>query len=120
MAIAYSPRTVFDCPDPTALAGFYAGILGWKVEGAGDWVQIRSADGQGIISFQQVQDYREPDWPGQIVPQQVHLDLMVRDLEEGQAQALDVGARLAKEQPGGTEFRVFLDPAGHPFCLCAG
>jgi hypothetical protein len=27
-----------------------------------------------------------------------------------------VGARKATEQPGET-FRVFIDPAGHPFCL---
>ena len=29
---------------------------------------------------------------------------------------LDVGARKAETQPG-ESFRVFLDPAGHPFCL---
>jgi hypothetical protein len=27
------------------------------------------------------------------------------------------GATKADVQPG-TTFRVFLDPAGHPFCLC--
>ncbi len=30
---------------------------------------------------------------------------------------LAVGARKHPHQPG-TTFRVFLDPAGHPFCLC--
>lgn len=117
MAIAYSPRTVIDCPDPAALAGFYAQILGWNVEGEGDWVQIRSDEGPEIISFQQVGSYREPSWPGQDVPQQMHLDVMVKDLDEGEAQVLALGARRAGEQPG-TSFRVFLDPAGHPFCLC--
>ena len=29
----------------------------------------------------------------------------------------ELGARRAKVQPG-TTFRVFLDPAGHSFCLC--
>ena len=31
--------------------------------------------------------------------------------------ALGLGATKADHQPG-TTFRVFLDPAGHPFCLC--
>ena len=30
---------------------------------------------------------------------------------------LDLGATRHEHQPG-TSFRVFLDPAGHPFCLC--
>ncbi|WP_346434207.1 VOC family protein [Phytohabitans maris] len=28
-----------------------------------------------------------------------------------------IGATKHPHQPG-TSFRVFLDPAGHPFCLC--
>ncbi|HSU69928.1 MAG TPA: VOC family protein [Micrococcaceae bacterium] len=30
---------------------------------------------------------------------------------------IELGARRAEVRPG-TTFRVFLDPAGHPFCLC--
>ncbi|CAM5693479.1 hypothetical protein STENM36S_07174 [Streptomyces tendae] len=30
--------SVLDCPDPRALARFYAGVLGGTVEGEGDWV----------------------------------------------------------------------------------
>jgi Glyoxalase-like domain len=33
--------------------------------------------------------------------------------------ALELGATRHEYQPG-TTFRVFLDPAGHPFCLCLG
>jgi hypothetical protein len=51
------------------------------------------------------------------VPQQVHLDLMVRDLDIGEQAVLAAGGARAEHQPGQT-FRVFLDPAGHPFCLC--
>ena len=32
---------------------------------------------------------------------------------------LEIGAGKAPEQPGET-FRVFLDPAGHPFCIFFG
>jgi hypothetical protein len=47
----------------------------------------------------------------------MHLDLVVADLDEGEAAVLARGATLAEVQPD-TTFRVFLDPAGHPFCLC--
>ena len=78
---------------------------------------LNSLIGRLHVSFQQVTDYRSPQWPGQVVPQQMHLDLVVVDLDEGQAAVLARGATLAEVQPG-TSFRVFLDPAGHPFCLC--
>jgi hypothetical protein len=48
----------------------------------------------------------------------MHLDLVVDDLDAGEAAVLEKGATKAEVQPG-TTFRVFLDPAGHPFCLCA-
>ena len=38
------------------------------------------------------------------------------DLDAGEAAVVALGARKHEVQPGET-FRVFLDPAGHPFCL---
>ncbi len=116
-AIAAYPSVVLDCPDPGALAAFYGGLLGWKVSVDDGWADIRPEDGSNCISFQKVEDYHRPEWPGQDVPQQMHLDLMVRDLDAAEVSALEQGATKAKVQPG-TSFRVFLDPAGHPFCLC--
>ncbi len=117
MAIAKFPSFVLDCPDAGTLASFYAALLGWQVTTEDEWVEIRPEDGSGCISFQQVADYRAPVWPGQDVPQQVHLDVVVEDLDRGEAAVLELGATKAGHQPG-TTFRVFLDPAGHPFCLC--
>lgn len=37
-------------------------------------------------------------------------------LDQGESLVLAAGAGRAEHQPG-TTFRVFLDPAGHPFCL---
>ncbi len=116
MAIARFPSVVLDCPDADALARFYAAMLEWKIEVDDGWVDLRAEDGQ-CISFQSVEDYRAPVWPGQDVPQQLHLDFVVDDLDEGEAAVLALGATKAEYQPG-TTFRVFLDPAGHPFCLC--
>jgi catechol 2,3-dioxygenase-like lactoylglutathione lyase family enzyme len=116
MAFAKNPTFVLDCPDPAALARFYGDMLGWEVKDDGDWAEIRADFGM-CICFQQVEDYRAPEWPGQEHPQQVHIDVVVDDLDEGEKQALAIGATKHDHQPG-TSFRVFLDPAGHPFCLC--
>jgi predicted enzyme related to lactoylglutathione lyase len=116
MAIARFPSFVLDCPDPVALATFYGALLDWKVEASPDWAEIRADNGQ-CICFQPVDDYTPPRWPGQEVPQQMHLDMMVDDLDTGEKAVLDLGATKHDHQPG-TTFRVFLDPAGHPFCLC--
>jgi len=117
MAIARFPTTVLDCPDPAALAEFYGKLLDWKTEISPDWAEVR-ADYGDRIGFQQVSDYTPPQWPGQQVPQQMHLDVVVDDLDTAEAAVLELGATKHEHQPG-TTFRVFLDPAGHPFCLCA-
>lgn len=117
MAIARAPRTVLDCPDPVALASFYAALLGWKVIPDGDnWADAVGDDGHRL-EFQRAGGYTPPRWPGQDVPQQMHLDVTVDDLDAGEKEVLSLGAVKAEHQPG-TTFRVFLDPAGHPFCLC--
>ena len=45
----------------------------------------------------------------------MHVDVLVDDLDAGEAAVLRLGATSLD---AGTEtFRVFTDPAGHPFCL---
>jgi len=118
MAIARYPSFVIDCPDPGVLAAFYGAMLDWKVEAKSDWAEIRAENGN-CISFQPVpaEAYTPPVWPAQEVPQQMHLDVIVDDLDAAEAAVLELGATKHEHQPG-TTFRVFLDPAGHPFCLC--
>ncbi|MDD0858941.1 VOC family protein [Arthrobacter alpinus] len=119
MAIAQHPSVVIDCPDASSLAKFYAELLGWDTKGQDGWIEIRPADGSSIICFQQINEgYQPPVWPGQEHPQQMHLDFVVADLDAGEVEVLRLGATKAQLQPGST-FRVFLDPAGHPFCLCS-
>jgi hypothetical protein len=116
MAIARFPGLVIDCPDAAALATFYATMLDWKAEISEGWADIRAEYGH-CISFQQVAEYKPPRWPGQGLPQQMHLDVIVDDLDVAEEAVLALGAIKHEHQPGKT-FRVFLDPAGHPFCLC--
>ena len=120
MAIAQFPGFVIDCPDARVLADFYGALLDWEAKGDSEWAEIRPADGSGCISFQQVADFAAPHWPGQDVPQQMHVDVIVDDLDAAEQPTADLGATKAEVQPKPTSFRVFLDPAGHPFCLCAG
>jgi predicted enzyme related to lactoylglutathione lyase len=116
MAIGRFPSIVIDCPDPSALAAFYGAMLEWETEVSADSAEVRAEYGQ-CISFHQVKDYTAPEWPAQQVPQQMHLDVIVDDLDAAEAAVLELGATRHEYQPG-TSFRVFLDPAGHPFCLC--
>jgi catechol 2,3-dioxygenase-like lactoylglutathione lyase family enzyme len=106
--------TVIDCPDPEALAQFYQELLGLsRIRTDPDWITI--GDGRTQIAFQPAPDLREPRWPDPERPQQFHFDVKVDDVKVAEAQVLKLGAtRLTGE---GDDFKVFADPAGHPFCL---
>jgi hypothetical protein len=69
------------------------------------------------LSFQRVEPYVAPTWPEGPRPKQMHLDFFVDDLDEAEAFVLGIGATKCADQPG-ERFRVYLDPVGHPFCLC--
>lgn len=107
---------VIDCPDPQALAGFYEELLGMiRVQDEPDFVVIGDAADRPGIAFQRAPELRRPSWPDPDRPQQMHLDLRVDDLDTAEQQALALGA--TRLPGGGARFRVYADPAGHPFCL---
>jgi hypothetical protein len=109
---------IIDCPDPSALAGFYEKLLGMaRVEESPDWVTIGGPGRQPDIAFQKVQDFRPPRWPDPGSPQQLHIDVMVTDLDVAERQILWLGARLLEGSAKSIGYRVYADPAGHPFCL---
>ena len=116
-AIATFSVAALDCADPLALARFYSDLTGWPIAADSNtrWAELDSPAG-ATIAFQGVTDHRPPQWPGSEHPQQLHLDFDVADLDDGEAAVLAIGATTAEHQPS-TSFRVFLDPAGHPFCL---
>jgi catechol 2,3-dioxygenase-like lactoylglutathione lyase family enzyme len=110
---------VLGAPDPRELAGFYEGLLGWKrTQDEPEWVQLANPDGPPNLSFQLEEGYVRPTWPHGPGDQQmmIHLDIKVDDLAAAGAHAEACGATLAGFQPQ-EHVRVFLDPAGHPFCL---
>ncbi|MEW2520347.1 VOC family protein [Actinacidiphila alni] len=115
---------VLDCPDPRALAAFYAELVGGTVEvdeAEDDWVDLNREGGQRL-SFQLAVGHRPPSWPDPERPQQFHLDIAVEraELDAAEKQVLALGATLLEGDLDGTRnWRVYADPAGHPFCLCA-
>ncbi|MFF0017247.1 VOC family protein [Streptomyces sp. NPDC005374] len=118
MAVATLGTVVLDCPDPRALAGFYAAVLGGSVEGEGDWTDL-SIPGGPSLAFQASPGFVPPKWPSPDASQQFHLDLTVEDLDAAEAYVLELGAKPLDTDDRSRSWRVYADPAGHPFCLCA-
>ncbi|WP_175408131.1 VOC family protein [Streptomyces sp. TRM64462] len=120
MAIATLGPVVIDCPDPLALAAFYAELLGGEVK-ADDptWVDVTGFAGTPL-AFQAAPGYVPPEWPRADRSQQFHLDLMVEDMDAAEERALALGARKLEADDRTRSWRVYADPAGHPFCLCRG
>ncbi len=58
-----------------------------------------------------------PDWKASTVPQQMHVDILVNDLDVAQAAVLSLGATLLDGSDKPIGYRVYADPVGHPFCL---
>jgi hypothetical protein len=121
---------ILDCPDALELATFYGELLGWSMEDGADrdWATLEppeggvspeNPNGRPALAFQRIDDWVAPTWPGGSHPQQFHLDFSVGgDIDAAEPAVLALGAQRHDHQPsedGG--FRVYLDPAGHPFCL---
>jgi predicted enzyme related to lactoylglutathione lyase len=106
-----------DCADPRELAAFYHQILGWEIlHSEQDYAMI--GDGSLSVGFGRLDGYTPPRWPDPGAPKQFHLDFYVADLDKAEAACLDAGAAKPDHQPGADRWRVLVDPAGHPFCIC--
>jgi Glyoxalase-like domain len=131
-------QVVLDTTDVRGLAEFYRAFLGYQYrpgdetppDGADDatgrdWVVLCTPDGIRAMAFQHVSRLKETTWPDAEVPQQMHLDIVVADKAELDAQherALRLGARLRLDQSDAEDeqLRTYADPAGHLFCVFVG
>ena len=117
-----------DAADHLAEAAFWAAVFDGEVGDEPDWDDWRTVkvDGRTIIAVQQAPDHVAPEWPSDDPTrqqQQAHLDIYVDQAEVAAAEAevLELGARLLQGHEDVTApegFRVYADPAGHPFCIC--
>ena len=121
--IASFECVVLDCPDVDKLAKFYQKLIGGVINqpdprwSTGDgWATLHAGRGL-VLAFQRAASYQPPSWPDPDRPQQFHLDFGVQDLNQAEHQVLALGATLLDASDGNRGWRVFADPAGHPFCL---
>ncbi|HET9969509.1 MAG TPA: VOC family protein [Streptosporangiaceae bacterium] len=118
--VGWIREVVLDAPDPWALARFWSGLLGGTpVEWYPGWVTLEPPPHGQRLSFQGTATPLAEDTA------RVHFDILVEDLAAAHDRVLSAGATLASEHvsprpgPGGQSvpWRVYRDPAGHPFCL---
>src|SRR5688572_4132382 len=83
---------VLDAADLDAVSSFWAGLLGGTVDADDGWHSVL-VDGESRLAVQLAPDHVPPDWPDG-TPQQIHLDLLVDDLEAAHEEAIALGARL--------------------------
>jgi Glyoxalase-like domain len=105
-----------NCPEAGKLAAFYADITDGMVTYVDEHCATVQGPG-GRIDFQTAAGFVAPTWPDPASSMQMHLDFDVDDPDAAEARVLTAGATKYDFQPG-DHFRVYADPAGHPFCLC--
>ena len=113
---------VLECPDPLELAQFYSALLGLDID---DWRSLTapgSSHGSSTLAFRRSEQYVPATWPGTDA-QDLHLDLIVDDLSSGHASVTALGAEpLDPLDPPPADnargWRIYADPAGHPFRIC--
>ncbi|HET7823102.1 MAG TPA: VOC family protein, partial [Ornithinibacter sp.] len=104
-----------DANDPPRVAAFWAGVLGWEVDGSGDVIGLLPPDDTGFrLRFPRT---LEP----KVGPNQFHFDLTSQSAEQQQetvARVLSLGGRhhdvgqLPEE-----EHVVMADPEGNELCV---
>jgi catechol 2,3-dioxygenase-like lactoylglutathione lyase family enzyme len=138
VAEAIMPRlrqVVIDTADARASAEFWRGLLGLvyrpgheapepgQDDPAGrDWLNLRTPEGLPCLAFQQVAALPRSTWPRDGVPQQLHLDLTVANLDrldEMHVRVIELGGVLLVDRSEDAEepLRAYGDPDGHPFCI---
>lgn len=112
---------VLECRDPAALAEFYSVLTGWPIVYAeAEWYSVGPDENAEFhLSFQLAPGHQPPIWPDPASSMQFHLHLRVDDIDAAEEVVLALGATKFDHQPNPDLSRVFADPAGHPFCLCA-
>lgn len=106
-------------------AEFWAAVFGGEIQGDDTWLEV-VVDGETVVAIQDAPDHAAPEWPSDDPArqqQQAHLDVYVEagEVQAAEADVISLGARLLEGHSDVTApegFRVYADPAGHPFCIC--
>ncbi len=98
------------------LAAFYGALLGMEVIDDG-WLRIAKSNAGALqlaLDGDGWSDQRPPRWPDPDFPKQMHLDIAVREMDAAAELVTGLGATQLFD---GGHWRVYADPAGHPFCI---
>ncbi|KAB2346403.1 VOC family protein [Actinomadura rudentiformis] len=118
MAVSLFAVTL-DCPDPEKLARFYEGFLGGRVHVADDGhFAVLVIEGEVRLDFQRADNPAPPKWPDPTAPLRHHLEFAIdEEPDEMERRLRELGASVPSHQPDDDHFRVYVDPAGHLFCV---
>jgi Glyoxalase-like domain len=128
-SIGWIREIVLDCPNPWDLARFWAGLLGGTpVEWYPGWVTLEPPPHGQRLSFQGTGPAGSSAPAVQASAAHtpvVHFDVLVDDLPGAHQRVIAAGGVFVGDhvsprrgQDGDqVPWRVYTDPAGHPFCL---
>ncbi|WP_017585542.1 VOC family protein [Nocardiopsis ganjiahuensis] len=113
MSLGTVDQWVVNAVEPSALARFWALVLGGDVQDREDgWAVLRGASGLPRLSFQPTPEAKHS-------PNRIHLDVLVGDIGEAVHAAVEYGASPVGEPVTDEQgsFQVLRDPEGNEFCL---
>ncbi|HET9870965.1 MAG TPA: VOC family protein [Propionibacteriaceae bacterium] len=112
---AWIGAITIDCSDAEVLRRFYSEALeGGVVPAHPQALRV----GELMLVFRELEGWVPPIWPGGNM--QMHFEVLVPvgELERQAERLVSLGAQKSSHQdPNDPGLIVFLDPAGHPFCL---
>jgi Glyoxalase-like domain len=126
LPIGWIREIVLDSADPWELATFWAGLLhATPVQWYPGWVPLEPPPHGQRLSFQGVARAGKSSAARRGAGLTIHFDVLVSDLAAAHGRVIASGGQFVEERisprpgPGGEPipWRVYQDPAGHPFCL---
>jgi hypothetical protein len=104
-----------DSANPRQLAGFWAEVLGWRIEAEDEDEEIELVNPDGsrpTLLFVSVPE-------GKTVKNRLHIDVNPRDRDQAEEvdRLLGLGATLADVGQGDVHWVVMADPEGNEFCV---
>lgn len=113
MSLGTVDQWVVNAVEPSALARFWAFVLGGDVQDREDgWAVLHGASGVPRLSFQPTPEAKH-------APNRIHLDVLVEDITEAVQAAAERGAAPVGETVTDEQgaFQILQDPEGNEFCL---
>lgn len=112
--VGYISHIIIDCSDIRQVSHFWSEVLGQELAApTPPYQDLVPRDGDAIVSFQQVEDLKDPS-----VKNRVHVDVKVDSLGQAEDKIRKLGGSVLRHMKEGSfEWSVVADPEGNEFCL---